>query len=307
MSYATSSHWGPTHIPSVIKHLIIWTSLITLLSALIQTLLDRFGVSPGPQDLLSLSSMGVHRGYLWQLLSYLFIQESPDGISLPFLLQLLFNMYILWVIGVPLVDLIGKWSFLRLYLISGIAAAIITSTLLSLFGIYFVIAGAGPALLAALIVWSLAFPDVELLLFFLIPIKIKWLVTGIIGGLLLITISQWDVVNLILYFSSLCIGYGYATMVQGWNSPFAFTHPVDAKLAALGLHARRYIPHWRSGKVQFEQQNKDKIIDIRTGKAPSDDEAFVDAMLAKISLYGERSLSWNERRRLQEISERKRK
>jgi len=52
-------------------------------------------------------------------------------------------------------------------------------------------------------------------------------------------------------------------------------------------------------------EGKPNVIDMNTGKPLDDDDAFVDAMLAKISKQGENSLSWSERRRLNLISERK--
>ena len=55
------------------------------------------------------------------------------------------------------------------------------------------------------------------------------------------------------------------------------------------------------------KKDESKIVDIKTGKTVLDDEAFIDEMLAKISRYGEKSLSWQERDRMRQISEKKMK
>jgi hypothetical protein len=120
---------------------------------------------------------------------------------------------------------------------------------------------------------------------------------------LLVTLSQGDFPDLILYISAILFGYCYAAIAWGWSSPFEFTQPVDSALAALGLRLRPYLPKWAMPKYKVE--GKPKIIDMNTGKPLSDDDAFVDSMLVKISKQGEESLSWSERRRLKLISERK--
>lgn len=308
MTFSTLSNWGPSTTPSTIKQLTLATCIIAILSAAIQTLFDQFGLTPGPQDLLSLSWRCVAKGYVWQPLTYLFIQESmPNGLTFFYLLSLFFSLYMLWILGTSIIEMVGKGPFLQLYFGSGIMAGLIALALMPLTGDYTRLAGNAPSLLALLIVWSMAFSEAEVMLFFLIPIKAKWLVAGVIGAILLVTLSHLDFSSLFLYLSSILIGYGYATIAWGWHSPFPQTEPLDCWLASFGMRLRQKAPKWKhthSSKTSTSNE-KEKIIDMHTGKSLSDDDAFVDAMLAKISKHGESCLSWHERRRLQQISERK--
>lgn len=314
MSFLTLSQWGPITTSPTIKHLIIWTSVLSILSAVIQSICDQFGVSPGPQQLFSLSLWGMENLYLWQPLTFLFIQPySPSGITFFSLISLFFTMYILWVIGTAIYDLIGRASFLRFYFFCGIITGITTLLIMPLIGKYTMLAGPAPAILALLTVWSMAYPESEVLLFFLIPVKAKWIIAGLAGALLLTTLSQWDIISLFLYASSIVVGYFYACLAWGWHSPFPLTQKIDSFLATIGFKMKRYlvIPQWlkfsKNKKTSPSRIPGNKVIDIETASPLANDDTFIDQMLAKISKHGERSLTWGERRRMQQISESKRK
>lgn len=334
MSYSTIPQIGPIKTPPVIKHLIIWTCIISLLSAAIQSIFDQFGLFPGPQSLLSLSWWGLKNYYLWQPISFLFVQSmSFSGITFFYLISLFFNMYILWILGTALVELVGSRAFLRFYFFCGIVAGMASLLFLALLGKAALFAGAAPAIIAILTAWSMAYPESEILLFFLIPIKAKWIVSGLLAAIILVSLSQWDLSDLVLYLFGIVIGYGYAVIAWGLRSPFPVTQRIDSVLSAISLRLRRYLhfPQWlkfrffKGKETAKEKENtqingtdsqsrtsntstpSSKIVDISTGKKLSDDDAFIDDMLAKISKHGERSLSWSERRRMQQISERKRK
>lgn len=312
MSYSTIPKLGPEKTPSAIKQLIIWTCLISLLSAGIQGIFSQFNLYPGPQNFLSLSGWGLRNLYLWQPITYLFVQSASSlGITFFFLISLLFNMYLLWILGTAICELVGKGPFLRFYFSSGIVAGLLSLAVMPLVGQYGVLAGATPAILAVMTAWSMAFPETEILLFFLIPVKAKWIVTGLLGAIILVSLSQWDIPNLTLYVSAIAFGYAYAVIAWGWRSPFSFTQYIDSGLSTIGLRLRRYfiLPKWlkRRNKLNGELSSpaKSKIVDIATGKTVSNDDTFIDEMLAKISKDGERSLTWRERHRMQQISERK--
>jgi len=300
MSYSYTSYFGPPATPVTIKRLVIFTCVVTILSAAIQGIFDQFGVNPGPEDLLSLSRHGISHLFLWQPVSYFFIQESaPYGLSFFFLTSLFFNMYILWVIGSSILDLVGRKSFLIFYFSAGIIPGLLTLLFMSFTSEYARIAGVAPVLLALLTAWSMAFAEAEILLFFLIPVKAKWLVTGGVGAALLITLSNWELINLVLYLSAIVFGYCYSVIAWSWQSPFSVLMPIDRWLIKIG---KRFGP-----KAIKIDASKDKILDIQTGRPPESDDAFVDSMLERIAKHGESSLSWKERQRLQQISQKKMK
>lgn len=303
MTYTTTYQWGPGVTPKVISRLITWTCVITICSALLQALFDHLSIAPGPQDLLGLSWHGMQQWYLWQPITYLFIQSSYQGISFFFLLTLLFSMYLIWVLGSNLVERIGAASFLRFYLFCGIASGVFCLLLMPLTGQYSFLAGPAPSILAIMLAWSMFHPETEILLFFLIPLKAKWVLAFIIAAILLTNLSQGDLVTLSLYISALVFAYLYAVMAWGAQTPFAFTHHFDSYLAKKGDRLFALF----SKKLFKHQPSKSKIFDIKTGEAVLDDDQFIDAMLTKISRSGEKSLSKSERTRMQRISDRKMK
>lgn len=304
MNYTTLSSWGPDKTPPTIKFLITLTSIVAILSATIQSLFDLFALFPGPQKLLSLSWWGLNKGYIWQPFSFLFIQCPQDDLSFFFFVSLIFKMYLLWIIGSTVLEIIGKGPFVRLYLIGGIGAGLLALFSMKLTGQYEMVEGLTPILLILFTVWSMAFPETEIFLLFLIPIKIKWIAASCIGALLLIKLSHGELSDFFLYLFAVFIGYGYAVLVHGWYSPFRFTLRFDLWLSRVAAAVRKKMPFKKRTATKLSRAKPD-IVDINSGQPIKDDDAFVDAMLAKISKKGEGSLSWSEKKRLQDISKNK--
>jgi hypothetical protein len=109
--------------------------------------------------------------------------------------------------------------------------------------------GIAPVLLILFTVWSMAFPETEILLLFLIPVKVKWIVAAIVGITLLLSLSHFDISHFILYLSAVLIAYGYAVMVQGWYSPFPFTLRFDIWLSRLAARLKE-----RKGRLSPPRQ-----------------------------------------------------
>ena len=296
MTYTTSKvRWGPEFTPTAIKKLILITVVATLVSSLLNPIFTRIFGIPGPEEWLSLSWWGISHYLMWQPVTYLFVQHTGYyGITLFFLIHLVFNMYIIWVMGTDILHRVGQNPFLRLYFICGVLAGLTALLTMSLTGQYSVLSGATPAILAILVVWSMFCPETELLIFFVFPVKAKWLIAGILGIIFLTNLSQGNLLSLSFYLSGAVYGYFYALLAWGLQSPFSVTHRFDGSISRFGQKLLRFKP-------------EGKIIDFKTGKSKMSDEQFVDAMLAKISKYGEDPLTWRERRRMQKISEEKKK
>ena len=291
--------------PSIIKQLIIAICAISLISATSQLIFDRLGWTPGPQQLLSLSWWGIAQGFIWQPITYMFINEFQASLSLSYLISLMFNMYILWVVGTSVLEIVGRKAFINLYLFSGVISAQVALLFILVTDQSVYLAGTTTPLLTLLVIWGLTFPDADILLFFILPVKTKWLILGALGFLLLSTLSEWNLPGVALYLSSIFIGYGYGTCFLGLHSPFECTQKFDSWLAAKSFMIQRHLPRWFSFSGSVTPNKGSKIIDLGTKQQHLDDEQFVDDMLTKIAKDGEESLTWNEKRRLQKISERK--
>ncbi len=104
-------------------------------------------------------------------------------------------------------------------------------------------------------------------------------------------------VSLIYYLLAPLAAYIYCVTVLGLQSPFPALHSIDSALERIKEKA--------SATFFRADSSSEKIYDIRTGNPVDRDERFMDEMLDKISKYGERSLTWRERRRMEEISKKR--
>lgn len=297
MTYQSYTPWSYGQTPKIIKVLIAITALATVCSAALEPLFINIFKISGPQEFFGLSWWGMANYYLWQPLTCLFIQSDVYGINLSFLIALTFSMYMLWLFGSNLVEAYGTGPFLRLYFTSGILASLAALMAISVTRHYMIIAGATPSLLAIFVAWAILHRETELLLFFLIPIKAKWLFAAVVAFAILIPLSELDAVSFFYYLTGILVGYFYSTLAWQAPTPFIFMNKVDDFFIALGRKIR--------AKVTVKKESK--IVDFATGKAVLDDDAFMDAMLAKIARQGEKSLSWQERDRMRKISENKMK
>ncbi len=244
------------------------------------------GLFPELYGWLPLSWAGIQKLYLWQFLTYIFIEPGP--ISFSFFLQLTFNMYILWMFGSSLIERAHTKRFLLLYL----GAAFLSGLPIFIFP-YATLLGSITPIYALLTAWVVLNPGSQLLLFFTLPFKAEWLILALIGVSLFIDISsaQWAMAAS-LTISSL---YGYLFALIAWRqqSPFPFLYPFERKIL-------KFFEKRRHPSIQ-----QPKIYDIKSGTPVLDDDQFMDAMLDRISRHGEGSLTPAEKKRMKEISEKR--
>lgn len=292
---------GPSLAPKVIKMTIALTLLLTFFSLLSNALFTQvFGI-PSPQHLLSLSTWGIHKFFIWQFISYLFIQPVASGISFGLLLHIFFDLYLLWAIGSSIVQLKGKKHFLSLYFGGGLFVGIVCYLSQLIFNVSIPFAGATPAIYILLISWSFLFPTASLMLFMMIPMRAKWLVFGLIGVNLFLDFSNGNFFGFLITGSSLIFGYLYAVLVWETLGPFPRFHRFDQKLINL---KRKYFSSSRS--PNSKEMEEGKIYDFKTGRIIMQDEEFMDVCLEKIARHGRKSLSLRERWKLWRISKKKR-
>lgn len=258
-----------------LKVLILLTICVSLLATLI----------PGFFSYLVLTWSGIKHLYLWQFITYVFVEPGP--ISFGYFLQLGFNMYVLWAFGSSLIDRSRPLLFFTLYL-----GAALTAGLASLIFPYAILAGSTTAVYAVLVAWMMINPGSQLLLFFAIPFKAHWMIVGLIGLSLFLDISNADWVGAISLTASTLFGYLFALVVWRDYGPFPFLFPFEKRV--LRLLEKKKKPY-----------NHSKIYDIKSGEPVLSDDQFMDAMLDRISLYGEDHLTPEEKKRMQAISAKK--
>lgn len=295
MMFRSANTFNFSSTPFLLKYIIVVSLFLTLSSAIIDPFLAYYGIFSIKQ-LLAISREGISSYLFWQPFTYSFLQPY-QGMHLSVLLHLAFQMYTLWMFGTSIIERFGNSAFLRLYFLTSVMSGIVAATVLLFTGSSAFILGCTPVLLSLFTVWTMLHTDSQLFLFLLFPIKTKWLFAGLVGGMFLILLAEGDVLSLSQNAVGILCGYLYATIGWQLQTPYSFTHSLDIALADFGLYLRA---NWEQGRYNA------KVIDIRTGESLNKDDAFVDAMLSKISMNGEHSLTWFEKRKLNKISRNKR-
>ena len=112
----------------------------------------------------------IHRLFLWQLVTYLFLHGG--------FFHIIFNLLMLWMFGSELEYRWGGRRFLFYFFLTGIGAGlcdVILNTLLAP-GLRTATIGNSGAVYGVLLAYGMLFPDRPVLFALMIPMKAKWLV-----------------------------------------------------------------------------------------------------------------------------------
>jgi len=121
--------------------------------------------------IFGISKTGIESGFYWQFLTYSFLHGSP--------LHLLLNMFALWIFAGELENFWGTKRFVTYYLLTATGAGFFIH-LMNFFSPYMdpntVTIGASGAVFGILLAFGMIWPNREVLLYFIIPIKMKYFV-----------------------------------------------------------------------------------------------------------------------------------
>jgi len=144
--------------------------------------------------------------YLWQLVTYLFLHGG--------FFHVLVNMFFLWMFGSDLESRWGSRPFLKYYFVTGIGAGIL-SVLVEPFSPIPTI-GASGAVYGVLLAYGLTYPNRYVYVYFLVPVRVKYLVAGLALLSFVMTLdSQGSTISHIAHLGGMVIGYLY---LKGWLS-----------------------------------------------------------------------------------------
>jgi membrane associated rhomboid family serine protease len=106
--------------------------------------------------------------YPWQLITYMFLHGG--------FFHLLLNMFALWMFGAELENIWGQKRFLTYYMMCGIGAGLCNLFLAPLFSSVGPTVGASGAIYGILVAFGYLFPDRNIYIYGLIPVRAKYLV-----------------------------------------------------------------------------------------------------------------------------------
>ncbi|HEY1951323.1 MAG TPA: rhomboid family intramembrane serine protease [Gemmatimonadaceae bacterium] len=238
----------------------------------------------------------------WTVGTYMFVHA--------WLAHLAFNMFTLWMFGPRLEQEWGTSAFVKLYLWSGIGGAIAHL----LFAQHSSVIGASGAISGVLVAYALRWPDEEVYLFGVIPMRSRWLVAALLAMNIIFALSPSSRIDWTAHIGGMAFGWiflklysvGGINRVRGWVSAV----PDDSEDMPRAVPRGRAPVRDRTREAD-EAVTRSNAVVLRQSKPiqhvpkqenPKEYAARVNRVLDKISQHGIESLTRDERRLLEEMS-----
>lgn len=240
--------------------------------------------------LLALDPADLMRGYIWQLLTFQFLHAG--------MFHLLINCAMLYMFGRPLEGTLGRISFLKLYLGSGVFGGLIQVIgawlLPREFGFGPVVgASAGVFGLIAAFAWLNKDSSITMLLGFIIPVsmKAKYLLAVEVVLAVFGLLSPEKGIAHGAHLGGMAFGVAYAHFVVLGN-----TFRRALRFTGGRAHLRELVQTYASRRKRISHGSSSEDHDLPPEEFISKE---VDPILDKISQYGIQSLTERERKILE--------
>jgi membrane associated rhomboid family serine protease len=238
----------------------------------------------------------------WTVGTYMFVHA--------WLAHLAFNMFTLWMFGPRLEQEWGTATFVKFYLWSGLGGAIAHLV----FAQHSAVIGASGAISGVLVAYALRWPDEEVYLFGVIPMKSRWLVAAMLAMNIIFALSPSSRIDWTAHIGGMAFGWvflklysvGGINRVRGWVSAV----PDDSEDMPRAVPRGRSPMRDRSRDVDEVVARSNAVV-LRESKplqhvpkeeTPKEYAARVNRVLDKISQQGMGSLTRDEHRLLEEMS-----
>lgn len=291
--YRPSFFGGFSFIPPVIRTLLVTNGIVFLVMSFLGTFrLDGMPLAYALNTYFGLMPLG-HGFWPWQLLTYQFMHAD--------FWHLLFNMVFgLWMFGMEVEHIWGPKKFLFFYLMCGTVAGIAQLILAPVFDPGQAIGptvGASGAVYGVLVAFAVMFPDRQVFLYFLIPVRVKYLVMFLIVFGVMSVGKPGNVANLAHLGGALA---GYLYLVYDRRRLYRGKSRMWTDIGELFKMPRR--------ETRLDEEPREaKVYDLHAERKepPTMDEVEqrkIDEILDKISHSGYQSLTEEEKKVLFEAS-----
>jgi membrane associated rhomboid family serine protease len=235
--------------------------------------------------------------YPWQLVTYQFIHGD--------FMHLLFNMFMMWMFGMEIENIMGSKKFLTYYLLCGIIGGVVKLLFdLIVPGPEAITVGSSGSVWGIMIAFAMYFPNRYVFIYFLVPIKAKYLIA------FLFVIELFSIPNQDLIAHSVHVGgavTGFVFLILDKRNNFNISNLLNSfkkPRSFSSFNGFRKSSH--SSNVNQHDIYEAKFKDLNK----SDDELVVnqeeiDRILDKISQSGYQKLTEREKKILFEASKRK--
>lgn len=234
----------------------------------------------------------------WQLISYMFIHGDFT--------HLFFNMFALWMFGMELENLWGAKKFLIYYTICGLGAAVANLLIAPFFSTVGPTVGASGSVYGILVAFGYLFPNRHIYIYFLIPIKAKYLVILYMALEIFAVASQSETgIAHIAHLGGAVVGIIYL-LITSRKRLSLFDNIKTGTTNNFYTNSTQYKPSYTEPKQKvYDADYKD--IETKDYKSEIDlkqkeIQERIDAVLDKLSKSGYQSLTDEEKRILFEES-----
>ncbi|MDH4223340.1 MAG: rhomboid family intramembrane serine protease [candidate division Zixibacteria bacterium] len=261
MSYYYRSYglgWGGGITRGVKTLLLVNTGVFLIQFILGSKLVFVFGLTPAL----------VKDGYFWQVFTYMFLHGG--------FFHIFFNMFALFIFGQDIERAWGTKEFIKYYFITGTGAGIINFVLS--FNSAIPTIGASGAIFGLLVAFALMYPDRLIYLYFLFPIKARYLV--IIFGILELFASfryTGDGIGHFAHLGGMIIGYLYLK--------------IDWRIGRFFHSVTNVFSRWKEKQGERKREKSKRLLQR------------ADQILDKINQVGYQNLTNKEKKILEEASE----
>ena len=262
---------------SVIKYLIVANAVVFLLTSL-----DNTGRLT---EALGLSFAGITDFQLWRLVTYMFVHGG--------LTHIFFNMWGLYLFGMPVEQRLGPERFLRLYFLSGIVGSGLW--LLANWGTNGLLIGASGGVFGVMMAAAMSFPNMQIVLLFPpIPMRLRTFV--LVYGLIEASMAWQEAAGRgggIAHLAHLggLLGAFFYMKRLGFQSPYNWLSQIRSA--------------WRRRSLRMVPPSGPRPPPVPPpGGLPKDLESETDRILDKIGTHGIQSLTPEERQTLEVARER---
>jgi membrane associated rhomboid family serine protease len=247
----------------------------------------------------------------WTVITYMFVHGGFWHLAV--------NMYGLWLWGTRVEHAWSPGSFVRYYLLCGLGGWLAH---LLFFRQHGYLLGASAGVFGVMLAYAMRWPDDEILLYFFIPVRMKWAV-WIFGGLAFVMgVQSMDGGSAVAHFAhlgGLVTGWVYLRWVQGAPGLDRIRQRMsqipdvpDEPEPPRAVPRARPRERERPGEVDevisrsnaLTTSSKRATMPALVGKAGKSKTDLMNDILDKISREGIESLTGDERRLLEEMSRR---
>lgn len=304
--YRPSGLGGFTFFPPIIKNLLIINIGVFIVQLIFDNLM--FNGLPGWYILNRYFALNPITGFdqagmeynfqIWQFLTYQFMHGNFTHI--------LFNMFMLWMFGMEIEQLMGSKKFLIFYLLCGFGAGLLQILLSPVLSDSLApTIGASGAVYGVMIAFAMFFPDRRVYIYFLIPIKAKYLIAMLIVFEFL-SINEPSFVAHLAHIGGAITGFIFLVMDKRNNFNFSNVLNSFKKPKSFDSYDNYRRPKF-SGRINEDEVEDAKFRDISS--KPKDEltvtQEEIDRILDKISQSGYQNLTEREKRILFEASKKK--